>query len=86
MTVMDVDMADYYPTECEGNYFETGEYDSGAGFEMFHRNDCTDDTPGVRMEAIRTRECTYPRGGFATTRLSDQLLGGGAYPTTHAYW
>ena len=67
MMAMGVDMVNYYSTECEGNYFGAGKYDSGAGFEMFHWNDCTDDTPGARVEAIKAHECTYPRGGFATT-------------------
>ena len=83
---MGVDMVNYYSTECEGNYFGAGKYDSGAGFEMFHWNDCTDDTPGARVEAIKAHECTYPRGGFATTGLFGQLLGNGAYPITRAYW
>lgn len=86
MMAMGVDMVNYYSTECEGNYFGAGKYDSGAGFEMFHWNDCTDDTPGARVEAIKAHECTYPRGGFATTGLFGQLLGNGAYPITRAYW
>lgn len=86
MMAMGVDMVNYYSTECESNYFGAGKYDSGAGFEMFHWNDCQDMTPGARAEAIKAHECTYPRGGFATTGLFGQLLGNGGYPVTRAYW
>lgn len=86
MMDMGVDMVNYYSTECENNYFDAGQWGQGAGFEMFHWNDCQDMTPGARVEAIKAHECTYPRGDFATTGLFGQLLGNGGYPITRAYW
>ena len=86
MMAMGIDMANYYSTECESNYFDNGQWGQGAGLEMFHWKDCTDDSPGAKVEAIKAHECTYPRGGFATTGLFGQLLGNGGYPITRAYW
>ena len=86
MMKLGVDFVNYYSTETESNYFGSGNWDSGAGFEMFHWNDCTDTTPGAKAEAIRRHEHSYARGGFATTGLFGQILGNGAYPITRSYW
>lgn len=86
MMAMGVDFVNYYSTECEGNYFGAGMWDSGAGFEMFHWDDCTDNTPGAKAEAIKKFEHPNDRGGFATTGLFGQILTNGAYPITRAYW
>lgn len=86
MMKIGVDFVNYYSTECEGNYFGAGNWDSGAGFEMFHWNDCTDTTPGAKAEAIKKFEHSYDRGGFATTGLFGQMLGNGGYPITRSYW
>lgn len=76
----------YYSTECEGNYFGAGKYDSGAGFEMVPLERLYRRYPGRQGGGHQGHECTYPRGGFATTGLFGQLLGNGAYPITRAYW
>lgn len=81
-----IDMVNYYSTECESDYFSSGRYGAGAGFEMFHWNDCKDETPGAKVAAIESYECQYDRGGFATTGLFGQMLTNGAYPITRAYW
>lgn len=81
-----IDLCNYYSTECEGNYFGTGKWDTGAGFEMFHWNDEKSDEPGAKVEAIKKYETTYDRGGFATTGIFGQLLGNGGYPISRAYW
>ena len=86
MMAMGIDFVNYYSTECEGNYFGAGMWDSGAGFEMFHWNDCTDTTPGAKAAAIKKYEHSFDRGGFATTGLFGQILTNGAYPITRAYW
>ncbi len=86
MMSMGIDFVNYYSTECESNYFGAGNWDSGAGFEMFHWNDCDDPTPGAKAEAIKAYEHSYDRGGFATTGLFGQILTNGAYPITRAYW
>ena len=31
------------------SYFGNGQYEGGAGFEMFHWNDCTDQAPGAKV-------------------------------------
>jgi hypothetical protein len=86
MMALGIDFVNYYSTECESNYFSTGVWDAGAGFEMFHWNDCVDTTPGAKVAAVATYECAYGRGGFATTGLFGNILANGAYPITRAYW
>lgn len=81
-----IDMVNYYSTECEGNYFGKGKYDSGAGTEMWHWNDCKDLTPGAKDTAIRNYEHGETRGGFACMGLFGNILSNGAFPISRAYW
>jgi len=76
----------YYSTECEGNYFGAGRYDSGSGFEMFHWKDIADLTPGKRYDYIEQFETVYDRGGFSCMGMFGTLLSNGAYPISRAYW
>lgn len=80
------DQVNYYSTECESNYFGAGNWDQGAGFEMFHWNDCKETAPGAKAAAIKAFEHSYARGGFATTGLFGRFLENGCYPVTRAYW
>lgn len=83
---MGVDMVNYYSTECEQDYFNSGQWGAGAGIEMFKWDECYDETPGAKCNAVKIHECTFPRGGFATTGLFGALLVNGGYPITRAYW
>ncbi|OJV37017.1 MAG: hypothetical protein BGO29_02610 [Bacteroidales bacterium 36-12] len=88
LTMMRVgfDMCHYYSTEMEAPYFDNGQWGAGAGYEMFHWNDCKDTTPGAKAAAIKAYEHSYPRGGFALTGLFGPLLNCGAFPISRAYW
>lgn len=86
MMNLGIGFANYYMTECEDSYFDTGQWGSGAGFEMFHWNDVTDTTPGAKYNAIEKFECQYSRGGFSSTGLFGMLIGNGGYPITRAAW
>lgn len=86
MLEVGVSLVNYYSTEMEGSYFGAGNWDSGAGYEMFHWNDCKDLTPGAKAEAIRKYEHGYARGGFSVTGLFGPLLGCGGFPISRAYW
>lgn len=86
MLELGVSLVNYYSTEMEGSYFGAGNWDSGAGYEMFHWNDCTDLTPGAKAEAIKRYEHGYARGGFSVTGLFGPLLGCGGFPISRAYW
>lgn len=86
MMSIGIDFVNYYSTECESNYFDAGQWGTGAGFEMFHWDDCKDTTPGAKAAAIKAFEHGFDRGGFATTGLFGQILTNGAYPITRAYW
>lgn len=86
MMALGIDFVNYYSTETEGNYFDSGQWGSGAGFEMFHWDDLKDETPGAKASAIVQYECPFDRGGFSTTGLFGQLLANGAYPITRSYW
>lgn len=88
LTMIDVgfDMCNYYSTEMESSYFDAGQWGSGAGYEMFHWNDCKDMTPGAKAEAIKAYEHSYARGGFSLTGLFGPILGCGAFPISRSYW
>lgn len=81
-----IDMVNYYSTECEGNYFGTGKWDSGAGFEMFHWKDEASTAPGAKYAAIEKYEVSYARGSFSCMGLFGNILSNGAYPISRAYW
>lgn len=80
------DMVNYYSTECESNYFNTGNYGQGPGFEMWHWNDCQDTTPGAKYAAIEPYEVGYGRGSFSSMGLFGNILSNGGYPISRAYW
>jgi len=48
-----VSLVNYYSTECESDYFDDGRWGNGAGIEMFEWQNLTDETPGVKAEAIK---------------------------------
>lgn len=79
-----IDFINYFSTECDMEYFNVNR--AGAGFEMFHWNDCADTTPGAKTEAVKAYEATAPRSAFDTTGLFGNILDNGAYPITRAYW
>lgn len=59
-----IDFINYFSTECDMEYFNVNR--AGAGFEMFHWNDCADTTPGAKTEAVKAYEATAP--GARSTR------------------
>lgn len=80
------DMVNYYSTECESNYFNTGQWGQGPGFEMWHWDDCGDTSPGARYAAIEAYEVGYNRTSFSAMGLFGNILSNGAYPISRAYW
>lgn len=80
------DMVNYYSTECESNYFNTGKYGQGPGREMWRWDECADITPGARYAAIERHEVGYNRTGFSSMGLFGNILSNGAYPISRAYW
>ena len=86
MMSLGIDQLNYYATEAEADFWNTGVYGQGAGMGMFHWNDVTDNTPGAKIANISQYETTAGRGGFATTGLFGPLLSCGGYPITRSYW
>lgn len=76
----------YYGTECENDYFDAGQYGTGPGTEMWHWDDCTDNTPGAKYAAIQRYEHTFARGGFASMGMFGNILANGGYPISRGYW
>lgn len=80
------DMVNYYSTECESSYFNAGQYGQGPGFEMWHWNDCQDNTPGAKYSAIEPHEVGYNRTSFSAMGLFGNILSNGGFPISRAYW
>lgn len=85
MMRMGIGSCNCYAIEMD-SYFGNGQYEGGAGFEMFRWNDCTDQAPGAKVEAIKKYMHGYDRGGFATTGIFNSLLWCGGYPITRSFW
>lgn len=86
MISIGLSQCNYYSTESESSWFNTGQYGSGAGLEMFRWQELTDTTPGAKVNAIQQYEVPFGRGGFSAMGLFGTFLGNGAYPISRAFW
>ena len=73
-----INLVNIYSTECEKNFWGTGQWDDGAGLEMFKWRECDDTTPGAKVAYVEPFVVKYARDYFATTGIFGQILGNGA--------
>lgn len=84
-----VNLANYYSTETEGNWYSTGQWGTGAGNEFHvwdHMNPADYPNPGDRYTEIQKSVSVGDRNQFNAFGLFGSILQNGAYPITHAYW
>lgn len=81
-----IDLINYYSTESETNWFHTGQYGNGAGYEMFEWDKLTDNTPGIKAQQIKPHEVPWERGGFSGMGLFGKFIQNGGYPISRAFW
>lgn len=76
----------YYSTESEYNWFGQGEYDGGAGYEMWEWDKLPEGEPGSKVTLTNQYMIPWARGGFKAMGLFGHVLANGGYPVSRATW